>query len=677
MGKKYTGKKKAANTKAAELAYSGDWPLEKTLIFIIKVMTAVALFTPLIVVSDFFFPFVGPKSIVFMGAVQILFAAYIVLIIYYPDYRPKLNILTIALLSNLGVIILTTLTGINPARSFWSNHERMTGLLMWFHLTAFFVVISSVFKTQKDWRDIFAVTITAASIVGTISLLSLGGWIDFTGARGGSTIGNTSFMGVYLLFNAFIAVYLFFRSQNLIRYYSLANFLIIVVALFLSDAIASILGFIAGAALISLLYLVCMSGKKYLKAIGIAVVLLSVIAAIIIGVLLFIPGSVVRQEFIRLDTEARLTAWAASFRGFAERPWLGWGRENLAIPFMKHFDSRLYLPEHGGEVWFDRAHNIVLDTLISSGIIGLLAYLSVFVTAFILLWKRFLQNKGDFITASIFTSVLIAYFIQNLTVFDMINSYLMFILILGFASALPLNEQTSNARRTVRKFMISHIVPVIIAFALAFYFFTVSPWIAGTFVARAMRPYDFNEMLYFYGRAIGDSPLGRDDIRLHLAEQFQPFSLSQEGLQADRDDKVKVFRYLETELQRNINENPMNYRAHTVLAEFYNTWARFDVSKAYRARRILDKALELSPTNQLNYWILADTLFLLNEHDEAINVALKAVELEPRLLQSHELLVRVAVAAEDIELAETKVKRALEINPGWEAHLNSLLPAGE
>jgi len=675
MGKKHSGKKQTVNLKLTKHAYSGEWPLERVLIWIIKAMTAVALFTPLIVVSDFFFPFVGPKSIVFMGAIQILFAAYVILIIYYSEYRPKFNLLTIALLFYLGVLILTTLTGVNPARSFWSNHERMTGLLMWFHLIAFFVVISSVFKTQRDWCDVFATTISAAAIVGLISLLALGGWIDFAGAWGGSTIGNTSFMGVYLLFNAFIAVYLYLKSQNIIRYYSLAIFLIIAVALFLSDAIASILGFVSGVALILLFYLVFMSGKKYLKAIGTACISIAVVAAIVLGVLLFVPGSVVRQEFIRFDSEARLTAWATSWRGFVERPWLGWGPENLAIPFMRHFDSRLYLPEHGAEVWFDRAHNIVLDTLIASGILGLLAYLAIFLAAFILLWKHFLRRKADFLIAAIFTSALVAYFIQNLTVFDMINSYLMFILILGFASALSIDEKTSHARKPVRKFMSLHATSVIIVFSLIFYIFTFSPWIAGTFVARAMRPRDFNEMLYFYGRAIGDSPLGREDIRLHFAEQFHTFSTSEEGRQADRNALNKVFRYLEEELQQNINENPMNYKSHIVFAQFYNTWGQFDVSKAYRSRRILDKAFELSPTNQLGYWVLADTLFLLNEHDEAVKAAETAIEIEPRLLQSHEVLVRVAIALQDIELAEEAIKRALEINPAWEEHLNSFLPA--
>ncbi|PIZ89635.1 MAG: hypothetical protein COX89_00520, partial [Candidatus Nealsonbacteria bacterium CG_4_10_14_0_2_um_filter_37_10] len=48
-----------------------------------------ALFTPLIMSAKFFFPFVGPKSLYFMGLVEIIFFAWLILIIYSPQYRPR------------------------------------------------------------------------------------------------------------------------------------------------------------------------------------------------------------------------------------------------------------------------------------------------------------------------------------------------------------------------------------------------------------------------------------------------------------------------------------------------------------------------------------------------------------------------------------------------------------
>ena len=674
MSKRQGGKKKSVNPKSAKQTSSLDWTLEKTLLYIIKAMAFVALFTPLIVVSDFFFPFVGPKSIVFMGAIQILFAAYVLLIIYYPRYRPKFNILTIALLVYLGVLILTTLTGVSPLRSFWSNHERMTGLLMWFHLTAFFVVLSSVFKTHREWRDIFVVTVSAASIVASISLLVLNGLLDFPGAGGGSTIGNTSFMGVYLLFNAFIAIYLFLKSQNAIRYYSLATFLVIVAALFVSDALASIIAFFGGIVLLLLLYLSFMTGKRYLKILGLAVISVSAIAAAALVFLLVEDGSLAREQFIRIDGENRFIVWEMAWRGFAERPWLGWGPENFITLFMRRFEPRFFIPEYGGGALFDRAHNIVFDTLATSGIVGLLSYIAIFAAAFILLWKPFFKGKGEFWIAGIFSVTFIAYFVQNLSVFDMINSYMMFILLLGFAAALPIDEEIEHSKKLRKKTAPLHFVAVITVFLGVFYVFTVSPWSAGSYAARSQRPQDITELLHFYGRSIDSSPLGRDKTRLFLADQFMAFAATEEGAQADRNAMERVFRFLENELQINTRQYPHDFKVHIDLARFYNSWARLDVSRAYRARSVLDRAIELSPKNQMNYWTLAETLVLLNEHDEAVKAAEKAVELEPRLLQSHDMLVRVAAAFGDTELAEEKLRRAIEINPGWEAHLRTFIP---
>ena len=48
------------------------------------------------------------------------------------------------------------------------------------------------------------------------------------------------------------------------------------------------------------------------------------------------------------------------------------------------------------EPFFDRAHNVFLDWLIAGGIVGLLAYLSIFAAAFLYLAKKrqFLFSNG-------------------------------------------------------------------------------------------------------------------------------------------------------------------------------------------------------------------------------------------------------------------------------------------
>ncbi|GAH31087.1 unnamed protein product, partial [marine sediment metagenome] len=51
---------------------------------IICLGTYLVLFAPLIIGGKYFFPFVGPKSIYFFALVEIIFAAYLLLILLKP-----------------------------------------------------------------------------------------------------------------------------------------------------------------------------------------------------------------------------------------------------------------------------------------------------------------------------------------------------------------------------------------------------------------------------------------------------------------------------------------------------------------------------------------------------------------------------------------------------------------
>ncbi|MFC1595282.1 hypothetical protein ACFL3E_02560, partial [Patescibacteria group bacterium] len=68
----------------------------------------------------------------------------------------------------------------------------------------------------------------------------------------------------------------------------------------------------------------------------------------------------------------------------------------------------------------------------TTGLFGLFAYLGIFVSALILLFKRWRQNKIHFWTFSIFSTVLLAHLLQNLFVFDAITSFVLLVVIFAF-----------------------------------------------------------------------------------------------------------------------------------------------------------------------------------------------------------------------------------------------------
>ena len=644
------------------------------------------LFTPLIINSKFFFPFVGPKSLYFMGLLEIILAAWIVLIVFRPKYRPTFNSLLATLIIFLAVFVLSSILGADLSRSFWSKFERMTGLLMQFHLFAFFLVLSSTFKEKKDynpptallegtWLKIFGVSVFAAVLMSVLSLLPEIGLKNFLlTARGGATIGNTSFMATYLLFNLFLAIYLFFNTKAGFKIFSAISTIIITLGLFLSTGKAAIISFILGIFLLFLLWLIFSKTGK-LRKVGIALLVLFCVLGLTLLILALHPQNFLHQTLTDKFGGARFVVWEIGFKGWQERPWLGWGPENFEFVFAKHFNPCLFLSECGGEVWFDRAHNVLFDTLVSSGIIGFLSYLSVFIGAIYILWTKYLREKIiNFWTAGIFTVLLFAYFLQNLTVFDMINSYMMFFLVLGFIGSLasaPTNLETKPQRKslTPNQWVTAFLLIFVI---FSFFKFTIQPLMTDRYVIKAMQSPTPKERLLYYEKTLNISSLGKYQIRIFLADQLIRLSRQEAVQKIPREDLQREFDFLASELEKSIEEIPLDFHSYLKLSELYNAYILFDRGKLSRTEEILKKAIELSPKNQQAYWGLAQTRVLQGNTQEAISLSEKALYLEPKVLRSWQILIRVLEIAGQEDLAKEKVKEALKINPDWQRYFEEI-----
>lgn len=680
MGKRSREKKERRLREEIQPGREKEEGISPILVGIIRWATYLILFAPLIISGQYFFPFVGPKSIFFMGLVEIIFFTWLFLIVFNPKYRPRFNILSIALILFLVVLILSTVFGADISRSFWSKYERMTGLLMWFHLFAFFLVISSVFKKQ-DWFKIFGVSIFAAILMSLISLVvkaNPGAAGMLAASRGGATIGNSSFMGTYLLFNIFLALYLILKSAGGLRIYSGISLAIISIALFLSDARAAILSLLGGLVLLFLLWLIfCKKGS--LKFAGIFLLLIFAIGVLGLIYLSLQPDSFVYQKFVQMASKSRLVVWGMAWKGFLDHPWLGWGPENFELVFTKYFHPSLFLSEYGGEIWFDRAHNIVFDTLVTSGIFGMIFYLGIFATTFYFLLKKFLQQKIDFLILGPFSVILISYFVQNLTVFDMVNSYLMFFLVLGFMGSInreiiPSPNYEVRPQRAIGpsvKKLIS--VIILIFFIFSFFKFVIQPIKTDAYTIDAIRSPDPKERVSLYKKTLNTSPVGKYQIREMFADVAINFIQSEAAKNVLIDDLKLELDFVSEELEKSIQESPLDFRAYLKLGKVYNIYGLIDPSKIPQAETVLEKALELSPANQQTYWELAQTRVYQGKFNEALSLAEKAVTLEPRVGQSHLIVIQVAKIMGDYELAQKKVEEAIKIDPSWEPELKTIL----
>ncbi len=654
------------------IVVSRDSGIARFFLIIIRYGVYLTMLTPLIVSGKFYFPFVGPKSLYFMALAQVIIFSWLGLIFVSKKYRPKFSAFSFILLSLFVVLVLSAIFGVSPANSFWSKFERMTGILMWSHLIGFFFVVVSVFKRQgkESWQKLLAISLFVAVIASYLSLFGKGG-----STRGGATIGNTSFLGTYLLFNVFWAIYLFFKSKKWLKVYPLLCFLIISIALYFSSARAALLCFYGGLFLLGLLYLSFKPKIQAIRTIGKIILILCILASVVGIVSMFSPKSFVRERFVQEATQSRLVNWEKAWKGFKEKPLLGWGPENFELVFAKYYNPCMSLDECGGEIWFDRSHNIIFDTLATSGILGLLAYLMVFISAIYFSFRRYLKQEIDFWSFAIPSVILIAYFIQNLTVFDMISSYLMLFLVLAFVGGLektkPIEQGIETAKTNYSFHKIAFILLGII-FCFTFFYFVIQPARAGTYVIDALTADGSDLRIEFYEKAVDASPMGRFQIREFFAQRSRTlFQNEIDGV--PKEIAERELGFVIDMLKDTMREYPLDFRSALQTSQIYSLLAFVNIEYAKNAETTAIEAIKLSPTNQQGYWALAQSKVHQGDIQSALNITQQAIALEQRVFQSYEIAIKVAKLSGNQELVEAIVQEALQINPNWQTIFSEML----
>ncbi len=173
-------------------------------------------FIPLIISSSMFFPFITGKNFTFRIIVEIIFAAWLLLVYYDASYRPKKNWIAIAVATFVGIVALADIFGVNTYRSFWSNYERMEGLVSLLHIAAYFFVVTTVMATERLWEKFFHVLFGVNFFLTMYSFMQVHGELTINqgSVRADATLGNATYFAVFLLINIFLLAFWFVRSKG-------------------------------------------------------------------------------------------------------------------------------------------------------------------------------------------------------------------------------------------------------------------------------------------------------------------------------------------------------------------------------------------------------------------------------------------------------------------------------
>lgn len=623
-------------------------------------------FIPLVITSSMYFPFITGKNFAFRILVEILIGLWAILAVRDARYRLKFSLISWAVLAFVVIVAIADIFGVSPYKSFWSNYERMEGLVTLLHLLGLFFVASSVLKTEKLWSRFFHTSTAVSIILGIYGLFQLSGAIKINqgGVRVDGTLGNATYLAVYMLFHIFLTFFFVVKryySKNAnegffsdyVNYIYGAIIALQTVILYYTASRGPILGLIGGVLISSILIVIFEKEKRGIRKIAISIL----VAIIIIGGSFFalrdsgfVRNSKVLARFSDISlsertTKSRFMIWNMAYQGFKERPILGWGQENFNYVFNKYYNPKMYDQEQ----WFDRTHNVFFDWLVAGGALGILSYLSIFFAVIYSLWKRAGWNLS-IAEKSILTGLLVGYFFQNLFVFDNITSYILFFAVIAYAHSRKISEPANLPLKgnvlvnpSVANFVL---IPVIGAMTLySFYFFNYKGYSASQTLIQAMTPYSEGvaKNIEFFKKALAYGSFGDSEIREQLVQSAVRVATSDTNLET----KQAFFDLALTEMKNQLAKTPNDARYHLFTGSMLTAFKQYD--QGYQG---LKKASELSPNKQTIRFEIIGNLINSGKTADALKLAKETFELETSSNQSRVIYAVAAIYAKDNKLAD-------------------------
>ncbi len=640
---------------------------------------------------DMMFPFITGKNFAFRILVEAAAVLWLGLAVLSRQYRLRNSTMLLLVLAFTFIVGLADVLGVNPYNSLWSNYERMDGYLTILHLCLYFMIIKSVFKARKDWVIFFNIFVLVSVVVNSYILLQKFEYIETVGSdfRLAGTIGNSAFHAAYLLLVILINMILVFNVQRLwMRIVYLTAIGLDLLIIYYSATRGAILAIVIGIILFSLFYIFVKpktSDDRLFRKIA-----ASLLGGVLVLSIVFFAAR--NTDFIKQNktfsritqitmsdptTQFRLIVWGMAWEGIKERPILGWGQENFPVVYSKHYNPELY----GLEKWADRSHNIVLDWLVNAGFLGLFFYLSLFGAVFHILRsaqrsRLILRTEAVAVTAG-----LIAYFFQNLFVFDTINTYIIFFAFLAYIDSLessgievenfrardsgiskPFKLSPQATRRGGKVVSLSVALLALMIFSFTAYFIHYKPIRESQILHRIVNSSpdytSYSTYLDDFKKALAYQAFGDTTARLLMLKVTNDIFY----LQAFNEEGAKDFiKATAVELEKQVAANPGNLEQLMYLIGLINNIAAFNRSITERAEVYIKEAVRVSPKSQWVYFALADSYVFKNDYENAFQSMKKAVSLSPEKDEPQFKLALLAILTSRESVANKALEKVKEI----------------
>ncbi len=364
-------------------------------------LTYLAIFLAIPLAMAWFLPtdnvFELNKIVVFRSLVYVLFVLTLIKALFFSS-RQKISrryIYPALALLIFGVIALSFST--NPSNSYQGLSDRQQGYrtllfyVWWFFLLFYNLATSD--NLEKRLNRIFWVIMGSSFLVCLYGILQILGidfiaWTEppFVTHRATSTLGQPNYLGSYLLLVIPLTVYGLIHQRSFWPRFLLSILLLSqLVTLVITGSRAAWLGLL-GALVLSVIW----GGVRlrlHLSAPKRRGLLLISILTVIITIFFLSRSSYLvnrfesMTDFSRGSVSARFNFWSGALKSIAHKPLLGYGLENQGDEFIKYYQVN-WAQSGFVNATTNRAHNLILDLLLTVGIIGLGFYVWVYTSFF-------------------------------------------------------------------------------------------------------------------------------------------------------------------------------------------------------------------------------------------------------------------------------------------------------
>lgn len=317
------------------------------------------------------------------------------------------------------------------------------------------------------------------------------------------------------------------------------------------------------------------------------------------------------------SSDIRKIIWRGAFDIFRDYPLFGSGVETFAFSYYKYRPVEHNLTSEWNYI-YNKAHNEYLNYLATTGIFGFLAYMLIVAASI----KMIVVSKSDYKNALL--AGYLGLLITNFFGFSVVSTSVTFFL---YPALCKKNDNSKDKVLKIKKGSIAFgmsflTIAYIFGLVLIARYFAADIYYAKA--TKSLSRKNYAESEYFFNKALGlnNEPL----YWAHFSSASSAKALDEFLSGIDYQESAANAEYAS---EKAFSQSPRNIKILQIISNSYADMSQIDGEYLLKSIEILERMIDLSPTDPRNYYVLALSYARTGNFEKAIEHLKKACLLKP------------------------------------------------